>query len=341
MRVGICGFPGSGKSTVFKALSPGAGSSRGGVAYGNIKVPDERVDRLTAIFHPKKSTYAEITFLDVPGQPGRKGAAFTAEVVQAMYKADVLAHVVRAFESPYLSEAADPTGDVERFNEELVLIDLAVLDKRRDRFQREGRKDGTADVNTRCVEHLEDGEPLRTLALTEEQQTTLQGIQLLSRKPMLTLFNVAEDDWEDSPLRTTEAPHSGATLALCGELEAEIARMEPEDQAEMLEGLGLGRPARDEFIRAAFGMLDLISFLTSGPDECRAWPVRKGTTARRAAGTIHSDLERGFIRAEVYTVDDLEELGSEAELKKAGRMRVEGKDYVVRDGDVMHVRFNV
>ncbi len=340
MRVGICGFPGSGKSTVFAALSPGGGSSRGGVAYGNIKVPDPRVDRLAEIFRPKKTTYAEITFLDVPGRPGR-GGALSPEVIQAMRNVDVIAHVVRGFPSPFLSEEPDPARDMDRFNDELVLADLGILERRGERFKKEARKGLEVEVNARCVEHLEGGEPLRTLGLSADERATLQGIQLISLTPLITLFNLGEDDWADSPWRTATDPRAGATLALCGALEAEIAAMDAEDQAEMLEGLGLGEPARFEFIHAAFEMLDLISFLTAGPDECRAWPIRRGTTARKAAGAIHSDLERGFIRAEVYRLEDLEEYGSEAELKKAGRLRVEGRDYVVQDGDVMHIRFNV
>ena len=326
MRIGICGFPASGKSTVFRALSPGAGSSKAGVAYGNIKVPDARVDRLAAIFSPKKTTYAEITFMDVPGQPGRGGAAFTPDVIQAMRNADVLVHVVRAFDSPYHSDPPDPARDGANFNDELVLADLAILEKRAERWKKESKKGGEVDVNDRCVAHLEDGRPLRTLELSDDELATLQGIQLLSRPPLLTVYNIGEDGWEGSPWRDREASEAegGACLGLCGELEAEIAEMPREDQRDFLEGLGLGEPARNEFIRTAFAALDLISFLTAGPDECRAWPIR-----------------RGFIRAEVYRLEDLEAHGTEAELKKAGKMRVEGKDYVVQDGDVMHVRFNV
>ncbi len=340
MRIGICGYPGSGKSTVFQALSPGATSSGrgGGVSYGNIKVPDARVDRLAQIFSPKKTTYAEITFMDVGGQGGRTGGAFPAAVLQAMRNADVLVHVVRAFASPMHADPPQPERDVANFNEELVLLDLEILEKRQVRFRKENRKGGEVGVNSRCVAWLEEGRPLRDLPLSEEELATLQGIQLLSQRPLITLYNLGESEWEDSPLRQRDEPGS---LAICGQLEADIAGMDAEEQAEFLEELGLGEPARDEFIRTAYSALKLMSFLTAGKDECRAWTVKQGVNAQRAAGAIHSDLERGFIRAEVYQLADLEELGSEAALKAAGRMRVEGRSYIVQDGDVLNIRFKV
>jgi len=340
MRVGICGFRASGKTTVFQALTPDAAGQSGkqGVTLGNIKVPDGRVDRLAKIFDPKKTTYAEVTFMDVAGHGGGAGAAFSPDVVQAMRNADVLVHVVRCFESPYASDAADPERDAASFNDELVLMDLAVLEKRGERMNKEHKKGREVDVNARCVENLENGEALRNLDLADDDLATLRGIQLLSLTPLITLYNIGEDDIEDSPWKSPSTPHS---LGLCGQLEAEIAQMEPEEQDEFLAELGLEEPGRNAFIRTAYTMLDYISFLTSGPDECRAWPVRRGWNARRAAGRIHSDLERGFIRAEVYRVDDLEEHGTEAALKTKGLLRVEGKDYIVQDGDVMHVRFNV
>ncbi len=341
MRIGICGFPQSGKSTVFQALAAGGGSGgKGGITYGNIKVPDRRVDALAGLFNPKKKTYAEVTFMDVGGQGGRVGGAFPPDVVQAMRNADVLVHVVRAFDSPMHADPPDPDRDVSALSDELLLLDLAILEKRADRFRRENRKDGAAAVNDLCVAWLEDGQPLRTLALDDEQRKTLQGIQLLSLTPLLTVFNIGEDAWEDSPLRARAADNADE-YALCGLLEAEIAEMDPDEQAEMLEGLGLGEPASHEFIRTAYAALDLIAFLTAGEDECRAWPIRRGTVARKAAGTIHSDIERGFIRAEVYRWEDLLELGSEAALKSAGKFRLEGKDYEVQDGDVVNFRFNV
>ncbi len=342
MRVGICGYPGSGKSTVFSALAPGGSSSRGGVAFGNIKVPDARVDALAGVFSPKKTTFAEITFLDVGGQPGRSSGAFSGEVIQHMRNVEVLVHVVRGFESPMVEEGANPARDVGRFNDELLLLDLGILEKRGVRFAKENRKGAEVDVNALCVEHLENGEALRSLGLTEAQEATLTGIQLLSLTPVITLYNLSEEEWADSPHRALQdvGPNS-VSVGICGELEAEIAAMDHEDQAMFLEELGMDQPARNAFIQAAFSLLDLISFLTAGPDECRAWPIPRGISAKKAAGKIHSDIERGFIRAEIYRWEELIEHGSEAALKAKGLMRREGKEYVVQDGDVVNFLFNV
>lgn len=344
MRVGICGYPGSGKSTVFAALAPGGRADRE-VSFGNVKVPDERVDYLASVFHPKKTTYAEITFVDVGGTGGRAGGAFPPEVVQAMRNADLLVHVVRGFENPSLSTPPDPKRDEQAFNEELILVDLGMMEKRMERLKKEAKKGPEVDATRRCLEHLEQGQPLRTLDLPEEERRALgPGVQLLSATPLISLYNLSEQAWADpasAPLRETKMEQSSASVAICGAIEAEIAAMAPEEQREFLEGLGLGEPARNVFIRAAYRLLDLISFLTAGPDECRAWPLRRGTVARKAAGKVHSDIERGFIRAEIYRIDDLKAAGSEAALKAQGKIRVEGKEYVMQDGDVVNYRFNV
>jgi ribosome-binding ATPase len=344
MRVGICGYPGSGKSTVFTALAPGGKTDRD-VAFGNIKVPDARVDFLSSIFHPKKTTYAEITFVDVGAGRGATGGAFPPEVVQAMRNADVLVHVVRGFENPALSTPSDPARDDRAFSDELILLDLGVLEKRAERFKKEAKKGAEVDANKKCLDHVEKGEPLRTLELAEEDLRALgPGIQLLSMSPLITLYNLSEAAWADpanATLRETRTGKSSASMAICGAIEAEIAAMPAAEQAEFLQGLGIGEPARNEFVRTAYRLLDLISFLTAGPDECRAWPIRRGTAARRAAGKVHSDIERGFIRAEIYRPEDLEVARTEAALKAQGKIRVEGKDYVVQDGDVANFRFNV
>lgn len=343
MRVGICGYPGSGKSTVFTALAPGGRTDRD-IAFGNIKVPDERVDFLASVFKPKKTTYAEITFVDVSGV-ARAGGAFPPEVLQGMRNADLLVHVVRGFDNPNLTTAPDPARDERMFNDELILLDLGILEKRAERFKKEAKKGLEVDANRRCLEHVEKGEPLRTLALSEEEQKALgPGIQLLSATPLITLYNLSEAAWSDpasAPLRETRASAASVSLAICGSIEAEIAALPVSEQKDFLEGLGLGEPARNAFIRGAYRLLDLISFLTAGPDECRAWPIRRGTVARKAAGKVHSDIERGFIRAEIYRPEDLKVAGSEAALKTQGKIRVEGKEYVMQDGDVVNFRFNV
>jgi GTP-binding protein YchF len=345
MRVGICGYPGSGKSTVFTALAPGASVTRAGVALGNIKVPDSRIDRLSEIFQPKKKVYAEITFVDVGGGGRADTGAFPPDVVQQMRNVDVLVHVVRGFDNPMLSREVDPKRDEAMFNDELNLLDLQILERRAERWAKEGRKGTEVAVNQRLVAALEDNQPLRSVELSDDELSTLSGIQLLSIKPLITLYNLSEEAWSDpqyAELRETrERGANELSIAICGAIESEIAALDAEEQAEFLDGLGLGEPARNEFIRAAYRLLDLISFLTAGPDECRAWPIRRGTVARKAASKVHSDIERGFIRAEVYRLEELEQAGSEAALKSAGKIRLEGKEYVVHDGDVVNYRFNV
>jgi GTP-binding protein YchF len=344
MRVGICGYPGSGKSTVFTALAPGSRTDRE-VAFGNIKVPDARVDFLASVFKPKKTTYAEVTFVDVGGGRGAAGGAFPPEVLQAMRNADVLVHVVRGFDNPSLTAPADPARDERMFNDELLLLDLGLLEKRAERMKKEAKKGPEVDVVKKCVDHLEKSQALRTLPLGEEEIKALgPGVQLLSMTPLITLYDFSEQAWQDpanAERRTTRTAENSASMAICGAIEAEIAAMPAADQAELLEGLGIGEPARNEFVRTAYRLLDLISFLTAGPDECRAWPLRRGMVARKAAGKVHSDIERGFIRAEIYRPEDLEVLRTEAALKAQGKMRVEGKDYVMVDGDVVNFRFNV
>ncbi|PKN55047.1 MAG: redox-regulated ATPase YchF [Deltaproteobacteria bacterium HGW-Deltaproteobacteria-14] len=345
MHVGLCGYPGAGKSTVFEALAPGATASRSGVSYGNIKVPDARVDALAGLFSPKKTTFAEITFVDVGGGGSAATGAFTPDVVQHMRNVDVMVHVVRGFANPMVATPMDPRRDDSLFNDEILLLDLGVMERRLQRFHKERRQGAEVEVTERCVAHLEDGGPLRTLALSEDDRDTLRDVQLLSLKPLIVLFNLGEAEWgeqEYAALRELKEPAPNTlSMAICGSIEVEIAQLDEEDQGEFLATLGLREPARHEFVRASYRLLDLISFLTAGKDECRAWPIHRGTVARRAARTIHSDIERGFIRAEVYRWEALIEHGSEAALKSKGLMRLEGKEYVVADGDVINFRHNV
>ncbi len=346
MQVGIVGYPGSGKSTVFSALSEGAPQAdKGGVSYGNIKVPDARVMKLAEFFQPKKTTLAEVTFLDVGGAGRADTGAFSAGVIQHMRTADVLVHVARGFDNPMVARDPDPARDERLFGEELVLLDQQIVERRQQRLEKEHKKGLEVEVNQRCLTQLEEGLPLRGLELSDEERATLSGIQLLSLRPLITVYNLSEESWDAGAFADLRQPQRRGpqelVMALCGSIEAEVASLEPEEQAEFLEGLGLTEPARHAFLHAAYELLDLISFLTAGPDECRAWPIRRNTVARKAAGRIHSDIERGFIRAEIYQVDELLAAGSEAALKKLGKFRLEGKEYVVQDGDVINFRFNV
>ncbi len=346
MQVGITGFPRSGKTTVFQALAPGVSPGRD-VTFGNIKVPDPRVENLSAHFSPKKTTFAEITFVDIAGNPGATEAkALDAKTIAAMRNVDALVHVVRGFEDPMGMRDIDCARDAADFAAELILADFEVVEKRLDRLRKERAQTVEARALEKAYAALEEETPLREAEWTDEELKSMSGYALVSLRPLITLYNLGEDEWGDEAFAQWRdpAPPEGAkqaAMALCGQLEMELAALDEDEQGEFLEVLELTEPARLAFIRKAYELLDLISFLTSGPDECRAWTVRRGATAPIAAGKIHSDLQRGFIRAEVLHWPDWIEHGSEAAAKAAGVYRVEGKGYVVQDGDILHIRSGV
>ncbi len=348
MKIGIVGFPRSGKTTVFNALTGldaavGFGGDPTKPNLGTIKVPDERVDRLSDMFKPKKITFGEAVFVDYPGRPESTNAIDRSTIAQ-MRDADALVQVVRAFEDPASDREANPKGDIESFAAELLLADLEIIEKRLDRLRREKGKDKEVELLDRCREALESETPLRDLELSEFEERNLAGFGFLSRLPLLVLVNVTEAKAGESldPSIQSLLDETGTLgFVMSANVEMEIAGLEEEDRGAFLADLGLTATARDRFIRAAFGLLNLISFLTSGEDEVRAWPIEKGTPAVRAAGKIHSDIERGFIRAEVVAYDDFVEHGTDAKCREAGKLRLEGKDYEVRDGDIIHFRFNV
>ncbi|MDX2171312.1 MAG: redox-regulated ATPase YchF [Deltaproteobacteria bacterium] len=347
MKVGIVGFPRAGKTTVFNALT-GLQAQVGGYGdaskpnLGTIKVPDARIDRLAEIFQPRKTTFAEMVFVDFPG--GERGGVLDQTTLVQMRDADALVQVVRGFPDPVTQDAATPARDVEGFKSELVLADLAILEKRHERLRKEKGKEQEAELVGRCKAALEAETPLRRIELSPADERTLSGFGLLSRLPLMVVVNVGEGE-AAAPLaadvKALADSEGVAAIALCAQVEAEIAALDAADRGAFLADLGLQEAARDRFIQAAYGLLDLISFLTSGEDEVRAWPIRRGTTAVRAAGKIHSDIERGFIRAEVVAFDDFVRYGSDAKCREAGKLRLEGKDYVVQDGDIVHFRFNV
>ena len=350
MKIGITGFPGTGKTTIFNALTGLAAETGPGARQkenmGAIKVPDPRVDELSRLHASKKTVYAEVVFVDVAGTPGAapSGQGLEPQVLAAMRQCDVLVIVLRAFDNPALPDAPNPVRERDAFLTEMILSDLGPLENRKERIKKDaGRKDEVALLD-RCIAHLEGEAPLATLSLTPAEWAQLSGFGLLTTKPLLYLLNQAEEDF------TGELPADVAALAassgaeimpISGKIEMDIATMAPEEQAEFLEALGLTTSARDRFVQRAYALLDLISFLTTGEDESRAWPIARGTNAQHAAGKIHSDIERGFIRAEVVAYDELVALGSEKKAKDAGKMRLEGKEYVVHDGDVINFRFNV
>ena len=354
MKVGLVGFPGSGKTTVFNAMT----GQDAPVGYGGevrravVAVPDPRVDWLSALYRPKKTTFASIVFCDIPGEHGSEQRGLSTAALQQVRDQDALCLVLRGFDSPALEHAPDPAAELEAFHAECVLADLVFVERWLERARKEAKR-GLEVTAFECMrETLESEQPLRVLPESELDRSLLRGYSLVTDAPLLVVLNREEDDLgealPDEPgdalpdeLEEALARMGAGGMSLSASLEAEIAMLEPADQQEFLRGLGLAEPALDRFIRAAYQLQDLISFFTVAGPEVRAWTIRAGTDARRAAGKIHSDMERGFIRTEVIPCDVLEEYGSEQAVKAAGRLRVEGRDYVVQDGDVLRVLFNV
>ena len=344
MKVGLIGHRGAGKTTVFNMLT-GLQAQVGGyggkeeVHLGVIKVPDSRVDKLSQVFKPKKTTYAEIRFTDFPASQNDDELKGNSNLVTQMREVDAMALVLRDFEP-----SADPLRQLNDLLTEMILADLTVVENRRARLKKEKARPQEEALLERCATTLENEESLRNLEFSVDDENLLSGFGFLSRKPVLVLFN-QPDDKAGQPLSAAyqdELKRRGLDgLALAGKVEMEVAQLDESDRAAFLKEIGIQEPARERFIRASYRLLDLISFLTTGEDEVRAWTITQGTIARKAAGKIHSDIERGFIRAEVIAYDDFVVLGSEAKCKEAGKLRLEGKDYIVQDGDIIHFRFAV
>jgi GTP-binding protein YchF len=354
VRLGIIGFPGSGKTTLFNLLTgAGAGvaqpSGRGRLNVGVARVPDDRVARLAALFKPERTVYATVEVVDLAGFD--RGERATLDVGD-LRQADALLHVVRAFTSPVLGAAPQPAREIQALEEELVLADLEVVERR---LQKLGaglkRKPTDAEVReeallARICGPLEEGVPLRAQALSIEESRSLKGFQFLSLKPVLHCLNLAEDDVSRRDARLAELDDAGkrpGTLIgwISAAVEAEVAALPPEEQRSFLEALGLPEPALHRVVRDAYALLGLASFFTVGEDEVRAWTIPAGATALEAAGVVHSDIARGFIRAEVIGWAELLDVGSLAEARKRALLRLEGKDYPVQDGEICHFRFNV
>ena len=346
MRFGLAGFAGSGKTTLFNAMTGldvpvGYG---GGIRVGTVRVPDNRLDFLSGVISPKKTTYAAINLRDVPGEHGAGARCLSPNSLQEIRDREALCLVLRDFLNPALDTDPDPLGDLRAFHDECVLADLAVVERRLDRARKERADIREIDAFETMTAVLEDGKALRLLSEAELHRGFLKGYGLLTDLPLLVAVNVEEERASGAPdpdLAEEARGMGGAAMVLSAGVEAEIAQLDPEDQAEFLEDMGLSEPALARFIRAAYAMMDLVSFFTIGKDEVKAWTVRRGTVARKAAGAVHSDMERGFIRAEVIPYEVFARYGSEQAVKEAGLIRVEGRDYVVADGDLLHVRFNV
>jgi len=363
--VGIIGLARAGKTTVFNAVTRGhaeTGSYGAGVEpnIGTVKVPDSRLDQLAALFHPKKVTHADLRYLDFPGGLafGGRGEGPSARFLNALARCDALVHVVRAFHNdavPHPEGTIDPERDIAAVNLELAYADAAFLERRLERLDIEVRsmKAGEREAGEkqmallrRLKAALEDGVPLREQSISADERHLLESYQFLTDKPLVLVLNIDEADVARAPEIEAEYrdrwQKPGLEIAaLCGELEMELGELPEHEAAEFARDLGIQESGLDRMIRLTQGALGLISFFTVGPDECRAWAVPAGTVAQRAAGKIHTDLERGFIRAEVVRWDQLLADGSLAESRKRAHLRTEGKSYVLQDGDIMHVLFNV
>jgi GTP-binding protein YchF len=366
MQIAIVGLAGSGKTTVFNTLTRGHAETGGygglQLNVGVVKVPDERLDRLAEVFKPKKIVHADVTYVDLPAPPassdGKVGTEeLPAEHLARLRDSDALIHVLRAWDSaasPHPAGSVDPARDLEQLDLEFTLADLAMVERRLERLRGAGRHGTPAEreanereeaILSRLEPALEAGRPIRDEPLDDDEEKALRGFRFLTQKPVLVLLNVGEGELAQAEALAGQIragyDHRHALVdALSAKIEMELGELDPDEAAVFMEELGLAESALDRVIALSYRLVGLISFLTAGPDEVRAWPIPDGSSAVDAAGAIHSDLARGFIRAETIAYEDLLALGSMAEAKKAGKVRSEGKTYRVRDGDVIEVLFS-
>lgn len=355
MKIALLGLPNAGKTTIFNTLTR---SEAEVTSYTNAKaepnlamveVGDERVTRLAEMYHPKKTTYATIDLMDFSGftEGSAREGLFPPELMQLVRNAHALAVVLRNFEDD-LGGSPDPVRDFQQLHEELLLSDLMIAETRLERI-RHGYKRGIksnelereAKVMEKIVDRLNGNAPIRELELSPDDDKAIRGYQFLTQKPLLVILNSDESGFGKNEGVIAELEKSGKVTEFAGHFEMEISRMEDDEAGLFMEDMGIRESARDRLTQLAYEILGYISFFTVGPDEVRAWNITNGDTAVDAAGSIHSDLARGFIRAECFTYDDLMECRSEKGVKEKGRFRLEGKNYIVRDGDVLNIRFNV
>ena len=363
MEAGIVGLPNVGKSTLFNALTSSQSAQSENYPFctiepneGIVNVPDDRLNRITNYIVPEKVIPAALKLVDIAGivKGASDGEGLGNKFLSHIRQVDAIVQVVRCFDDPdvvHVAGSVDPISDVETIETELMLADIQTLENALTKAQRTARSGDEeaklrVEVIGKCNEHLAGDQPLRTLSLTEAEQATVSSYGLMTAKPILYVANVDESDLAGQgpmvqKLREHADSAGAGVVCVCAKLEAEIAELDEEDRAEMLAEAGLEFPVLSQIAKAAYRTLGLQSYFTAGEKEVRAWTIPVGATAPQAAGAIHTDFERGFIRAEVHTLADLEEFKSEKEIRQAGKLRVEGKNYVVQDGDICHFLFNV